>query len=180
MVGIAANPFNVFVPPEAVTDIVPEPHEGTMAVMVVGETKVKDVASTPANLTILVPLKLLPVIVTVVPAAALVGVKEEIIGGGRKLKPLKMPCPVGVTTLTLPEAPAPIVALIDVEDTTVKDVAGIPPKITDVAPVKFTPVMETILPVPAKVGVKELMVTGGKKLWYLVAVSLRVPLETIS
>jgi hypothetical protein len=43
----------------------------------------------------------------------------------------------------MPEAPEPTVALILVALTTVNVVAGVPPKLTAVAPVKFVPVMLT-------------------------------------
>ena len=42
--------------------------------------------------------------------------------------------------------------------TTVKVVAAVPPKLTAVAPVKFVPVIVTVVPVGAVVGVKEVIV----------------------
>ena len=62
-----------------------------------------------------------------------------------------MPTGVVTVTFTVPAAPAGAVAVIEVEETTVKLVAGFPePKSTAVAPVKFVPVMVTL--VPAVVG----------------------------
>ncbi len=57
--------------------------EGTTAVIEVELTTVNEAASIPLNFTAEVPVKLVPVIVTVVPALAhsLVGVNEEIVGG---------------------------------------------------------------------------------------------------
>jgi hypothetical protein len=59
------------------------------------------------------------------------------------VKPANVPVPEAVVTETVPEAPEPTVALILVALTTVNVVAGVPPKLTAVAPVKFVPVMLT-------------------------------------
>ena len=61
-------------------------------------------------------------------------------------------------TLTLPDAPAPTTAVIVVAFTTVNDDAAVPPKLTAVVPAKFVPVIVTVVPVAAVVGVKEMMV----------------------
>ena len=91
MVGKEINPANEPVPPGVVTLIKPEPLEGTTAVIVVGEIVLNELAGTPAKLTAVTPLKLVPVIVTVTPAAADVGTKPVIAGGGRKMKPPREP-----------------------------------------------------------------------------------------
>ena len=161
MVGNEINPAKEPVPPGVVTLIEPEPPEGVTAVIVVGEIVLNELAGTPAKLTAVTPLKLVPVMVTVTPAAAVVGTKPVIPGGGRKVKPPREPWPVGVTTFTFPEAPLPTVALMEVDDNTVNPNAETPPKLTDVAPKKFTPVIMTRLPAPAIVGVKEVTITGG-------------------
>jgi len=44
--------------------------------------------------------------------------------------------------------------------TTTKEVAAVPPKLTAVAPVKFVPVMVTVIPVEAEAGVKDVTVGG--------------------
>ena len=41
----------------------------------------------PPKLTAVAPVKLVPVMVTVVPLPAFVGVKEDIVGGGINVKP---------------------------------------------------------------------------------------------
>lgn len=69
--------------------------------------------------------------------------------------------PPGEVTETLPLVPAATTAVIEVELTTVYEVAAVPPKLTAVAPVKLVPVMVTVVPVPAEVGVNELMVGAG-------------------
>jgi hypothetical protein len=65
-----------------------------------------------------------------------VGVKELIKGGPAKAKPLIRAVPLGVTTVISPENAAPTTAVMVVEFT-VKEVAGTPPKLTDVAPLKL-------------------------------------------
>ena len=59
------------------------------------------------------------------------------------MKPANVPVPDAVVTETVPEAPAPTVALMLVALTTVNEVAAVPPKLTAVAPVKFVPVIVT-------------------------------------
>jgi hypothetical protein len=56
--------------------------------------------------------------------------------------------PLGVVTVTSTVAADPpgAMAVIDVSDKTLKVVAGMLPKLTAVAPVKFVPVIVTIVP----------------------------------
>src|SRR5258708_31052698 len=87
------------------------------------------------------------------------GVKPVIVWGCMlKVKPFLVAKLVGVVTLTTPEAPAPTTALMVVGDTTIKELAAMPPKLTPVTPVKLVPVILTAVPVAPLVGVKELMV----------------------
>ena len=71
--------------------------------------------------------------------------------------------PSAFTTCTEPELPAATTAVICVEETTVKDAAGVPPKVTAVVPVKLVPVMTTFIPVEAEVGEKPVTVGGRAK-----------------
>ena len=65
-----------------VTEIVPVVAPvGTVAVMDVAETTVNFVATVPWNLTVVAPVKLVPVIVTVVPMGPDAGVNDVIVGG---------------------------------------------------------------------------------------------------
>jgi hypothetical protein len=76
-----------------------------------------------------------------------VGVKDVIAGAGvavTKVNPVLLAMPFDVVTLILPVAPVPTTAVILVALTTVNDVAGVPPKLTAVAPVKFVPVIVTV------------------------------------
>jgi hypothetical protein len=75
-----------------------------------------------------------------------------------KLNSFLVATPPGVVTLTLPQFPALTTAVIEVLFTTVKELAGVPPKLTAVAPVKLVPVMVTVVPLPALAGVKALIV----------------------
>ena len=62
-----------------------------------------------------------------------------------------------MVTVTLPVEPAPTTAVIWVGETTEKLAASVPPNLTSV-PVKLVPVITTVMPVLADVGVKEVMV----------------------
>ena len=78
------------------------------------------------------------------------------------VNPALLTMPFAVVTLTLPVAPAPTTAVILVALTTVNEVAAVPPKLTAVVPVKFVPVIVTVCPVPAEVGLNDAIVGGGK------------------
>ena len=151
MVGGAmkVNPARLATPPGAVTCTLPEaPPAATTAVICVAETTIKLVAATPPKRTCVAPVKFVPLIVTVAPMAALVGVKLVMVGGGANVKPASVAVPPGAVTETEPLAPAAKTAVIWVADTTIKLAAAVPPKLTAVAPVKFVPVMVTVVPKP--------------------------------
>ena len=162
--GIKVKPDIVAVPPGVVTVTSPVAHvDPTFTVMVVELTTVKLVPATPPNLTAVAPVNPVPVMVTVIPAPALVGVKDVMVGTGNQLNPDRVAVPPMVETETKPDVPAPTTAVMEVEDTTVNDVAGVPPKLTAEAVEKLVPVMVTVVPAPALVGVKEVMVGAGIK-----------------
>jgi len=160
--GININPDKVPEPASEVSKISPEEPEPTTAVMVVDETILNDEAFVPPNLTDVTPLKSDPVIVTVVPVVAEVGIKEETIGGGTYINPVRLLTPEELVTLTLPDAPFPTTALIVFELTIVKEVAATPPKLTAVVPVKLIPVITTVLPPAAVEGLKDAIAGIGK------------------
>ena len=56
-------------------------------------TTVNDVAAVPPKLTAVAPVKLVPVIVTVVPDAAVLGVNEVMVGGVQGVTTLRMKLP---------------------------------------------------------------------------------------
>ena len=157
---INVNPANDAVPAGVVTLTLPDAPVATTAVILVEEFTTNDVAVTPPNRTAVAPVKFVPVIVIVAPVAPVVGVNDEIIGGGININPANDAVPAGVVTLTLPVAPAPTMAVMLVEEFTTNDAAATPPKLTAVTPVKFVPVIVTVVPVPADVGVNDEMVGG--------------------
>ena len=103
------------------------------------------VAFTPPNVTLVAPVKLVPVIVTGVPTDPLVGLKLRIAGVTRNIL-LLVSVPPGVVTVT-----EPVVALAGtnavryVSETTVK-VAATPWNETLVAPVKPWPRISMVFP----------------------------------
>lgn len=118
-------------------------------------------AVVPLNFTRLLPgvgSKLVPVMVTVVPMGPLLGVKPVMVGGTRKAKPVSVPVPPGVVTETIPELPAPTTASMEVGEFTVNELAVVPPKLTVVAPIKLVPVIVTVAPAAALVGLNDVMV----------------------
>jgi hypothetical protein len=72
--------------------------------MVVALATVKVVAAVPPKVTAVAPVKLVPLMVTVAPAAADDGEMAVMVGAGIA-KPAKLPVPNGVVTETLPDAP---------------------------------------------------------------------------
>jgi len=160
IVGAArnVNPASVAVPPVVVTLTLPDAPVPTIAVMLVAELTVNDVAATPPKLTAVAAVKFVPVIVTDVPVAPLVGVKEVIVGTGIKVNPASVAVPPAVVTLTFPDAPVPTTAVILVAELTANDDAVIPPKLTEVAPVRLVPVIVIDVPITPLVGVKEVII----------------------
>ena len=141
------------VPPTVVTvtSSVPVP-AGAVAVICVALFTVKLVAAVTPKFTAVAPVKLVPVMVTLVPplvgpavglmlVTAGTGIFAEPIRRSRRTRP---PAVVAVTS-TVP-APAGAVAVIRVALLTVKLVAAVTPKFTAVAPVKFVPLMVTLVP----------------------------------
>lgn len=134
------------VPPGVVTAIFPViAPMGTVAVSCVSEFTVKVVAATPPKVTLVVCLRLTPVIVTTVPTGLLVGLKLVICGITRKIT-LLVNVPLGVTTVTLPVvASVGTVVVISELDTTL-NVASVPLKLTLVVPVRSVARIMTVAP----------------------------------
>ena len=78
------------------------------------------------------------------------------------MKPLLVIAPFAVTSRTFPVLPVPTTAVIDVELTTENEDAAVFPNRTAVTPVKLVPVIVTVCPVPAEVGLNDVIVGGGK------------------
>src|SRR2546421_11818440 len=129
--------------------------------MVVVESTLILLADIPTIFTSVIPLKFFPVMVIVVPLPARVGVKETIVG--RKRKPFITAVPPGVTIFKGPELPFDKTALIVVADTTEKEDAETPPKLTAEALVKSEPMIATVLSSCAVEGEKDCITDGDIK-----------------
>ena len=156
-VTVKGNP--VLVPPGVVTTTGPVlAPGGTLVVIWVAEFTV-NVAAVPLKLTAVAPVRLVPVMTTVVPTVPLVGFRLPRVGAGTAMvnsRPLLVP--PGVATVTLPlAAPAGTVAVIWVPEFTV-NVAAAPLKLTAVAPVRLVPVITTLVPAEPLAGLSPLSV----------------------
>jgi len=160
------------VPPEVVTAMLlaPAVPAGVTAVIDVDDTTTTLVAATPPTVTLVAPVKLVPVMVMAVPPRVEpeVGLIPEIVGGGVMLvnAPGLLAVPPGVVTVMAcaPAVPAGVTAVTEVVPTTFTLVAATPPTVTLVVPVKLVPVMVMVVPprVEPDVGLTVLMVgTAG-------------------
>jgi hypothetical protein len=176
------------VPPGPVTTIVATP-----AVAAVGTTKVRvvelvtlSVVVMPFSVTLVAPVKLVPVTVTTVPGSALAGAKLVIVGavGGVAVTVngvLLLAVPAGVVTLMVPEGAAAGTVKVMLVALTVVNVVVSAPSITAVAPLRAVPVTVTVVPAMPLVGVKLVMVgaaTGSSFLEQLA--SHRLPSATLA
>ena len=106
------------VPPAVVTLTFPEAPDPTTAVIVVADTTLKAAARVPPKLTVVAPVKLLPVIVTTESVDPVAGVNEVMAGtgggggGASYVNPPNVAVPPSAVTLTLPDAPEPTMAVI--------------------------------------------------------------------
>jgi hypothetical protein len=159
--GINIKPFKLAVPPGVVKLSAPVDPLPTTATIVVDETTVNAVTGVPPRVIADVASKLLPVMVINAPVAAAVGVKDVMMGAGINIKPFKLAVPPGVVKLSTPEDPLPTTATIVVDETTVNEVTGVPPRVIADAASKLLPVMVINALVAATVGVKDIMMGAG-------------------
>ncbi len=97
-------------------------------------------------------------LVALVPAT---GAMELMVGGPRKVKTdLVAASPTRVETVMGPLEPEPTTAVIRLADMISCETAGVPPKNTCSVPCKLVPLMVTVEPAPAALGVNE-RTTGG-------------------
>jgi len=151
------------VPPGPVTEIFPVVAvAGTVALICVSESILKVGSAAPLKSTAVAPVNPVPVMVTFVPTGPLTGRKEVIWGAGAEptVKSVALVAvPLGVVTVTGPLcAPFWTVAVTCVFETTTKAGSALLPIITWVAPVKFVPVIVTLVPADPKFGVNDEMV----------------------
>ena len=140
-------------PPPVVTIMPTAPAlcAGVLQVIVVLFTMLIDVAAIPPNVTKVAPVKFLPVILTLVPPAMPPDDGEIllIIGGVIYVKDENAPLfPYNDVTI-MPTAPVlrtGVIQVIVVLFTTLIFVAAKPSNVTDVAPVKFMPVIVAFVP----------------------------------
>ena len=144
-------------PPAVVTTIVFAPADpaGVNAVIEVASTTLTLVAATPPTVTLIAPVKLVPVMVIAVPAVNGPddGLTLAIVGASTYVNApvlVTVPPTVVTTTSAAPAAPAGVTAVMEVALTTTTPVAATPPTVTLLAPVKLVPVM--VIAVPPAVG----------------------------
>lgn len=131
---------------------------GTVAVIFVALFTVKE-AAVPLNETAVAPIRFVPLIVTEVPACPLVGAKEETVGAEAEVtvkEAVEVAVPPAVVTENLPVLAPFGTARVILLPLTAKDVAA-PFSVTFVAPVRFAPVMVTLVPGGPLAGEKLLM-----------------------
>ena len=87
------NPGKEAAPPKVVTVIIPVAPKLEIAVILVEEFIVNELAGIPPKLTATVFKRLVPIIVTGVPEIPCIGEKEVRTGAGTKVNPLNNPVP---------------------------------------------------------------------------------------
>jgi hypothetical protein len=134
---------------------------GETAVIEVEELTVKLLAATVPKETLVAPVKLVPVMLTdVLPPVLPLDVPKEVTVAAEAAVYVKLsldeevdvPVYVVTVTSTTPAACGGLVAVMEVAEFTVKELAATEPNLTAVAPVKFVPVITTEVP-PAVVPV---------------------------
>ena len=153
----------VAVPAAVVTLIGPDDATvGTVAVICV-LLSTENAADVPLNFTSVAPVRLVPVILTLVPTGPLVGAKALSVGAGVVTVKLALlvAVPLGVVTLMGPvAAPAGTVALI-CESLLTEKLAVVPLNLTAVAPVRSLPVIVTLVPADPLVGANAVRAGAG-------------------
>jgi hypothetical protein len=146
----------LMVTPLVVTEIAPEDApEGTDVVMLVGVDEVTT-AGVPLNDTMGEALKLVPLIVTIAPAAPSEGVKVEIVGVSNTSKgvPLETVSPFSVNEIVPVDAPTgtEVVILVEVEAVTTAATPLNSTTLLDDVVLKLFPEMITVAPTAPLVG----------------------------
>jgi hypothetical protein len=143
------------VPPGVTTVISTAPADpaGEVAVIEVAEFTVNEVALVVPNLTAETEVKPVPVMLTLVPPAVgpAFGLTAVTVGAAWYVKwsaevAVEVPLEVVTVTSTVPADPAGELAVIEVAEFTVNEVASVVPNLTAVAASKFVPVMVTLVP----------------------------------
>ncbi len=166
------NPALVAVPVGVITVIGPAPAlAGACAVIRVLDCTVNEGAGTPLKRTCDVPTKLLPSIVTIVPAGPLPGLNDAMPGswlGAITTKPcVLLAVPAAVVTMINPlVAPAGTMAVIEFTPFTKKP-AETPLNLTLCTLTKLVPVIVICAPAWPLIGLKKLIEGSGDAAWTL-------------
>ena len=142
-------------------------------------------ALTPAGKPVAAPIPVAPVVLCVMALKGVliqsVGVEEAapaVLLGLTVNVPLLVAVPLEVVTAIVPVVPLPTVAVICVAEFTVKELTAVPPIVTALAPVKFIPVIVTVLPAQPEEGVKEVIEGVTAQLTPVVTPPGAIQLET--
>ena len=132
---------------------------------------VVELADVPLNFTAVVPVKFVPVMITLIPTPPLVGVKPVMVGRNMTVKLVALlAVPAAVIMVMSPVlAPAGTIVVIVVAVFTVK-AADVPLNVTAVAPVKLAPLIVTLVPIGPLVGETLVILGATTKFGELVAV----------
>ncbi len=101
---------------------------------------------TPPKLTPVILLQFVQFMFTFWPSIAISGL-TDVITGGKKVKPPSVAAPPLVTTLMSPDAPVPITAsILTLFCSTWYDTGALPPKVSELAYLRFVPVNIIVVP----------------------------------
>lgn len=152
-------------PPGVATLTAPVDPLPTAAVICVPELTVKDEALVLPNLTLVAPVRLAPLMMTLVFFIPAEGPNELMTGAGINVKlDLLVAMPSGVVTTILPVEPLPTTAVILALEFILKLAAGEPPKLTAVVLLKLLPLITILAPLAPFSGAKEL-IAGAVAIW---------------
>ena len=149
-------PAEAAVPPGVVTEICPLVAAAGTVVEIWDAFRTVNVAEAPLNFRAVAPVKFVPVTVTAVAGAPLVGEKLAMVGAGCIIVKLAadVAVPFGVSTVIFPVVAAAGTAVVICVALFTVMVAAVPLNFTAVAPVKPVPLITTLAPVKPAVGVK--------------------------
>lgn len=156
-------PALVALPSNVVTVMRPVVAPAGTVVVTVPELLTLNIAALPPNETAVVPVKLVPLIVTPVPPGPLAGAKEVMAGITVKRVVVTKGPPPGVVTVIGPVVAPGGTAVVIVPGGPSVNVAATPLNETAVAPVKFVPVIVTPVPTGPKIGANGLKLIPSRK-----------------
>lgn len=173
-------PAEAAVPPGVVTEICPLVAAAGTVVEIWDAFRTVNVAEAPLNFRAVAPVKFVPVTVTAVAGAPLVGEKLAMVGAGCIIVKLAadVAVPFGVSTVIFPVVAAAGTAVVICVALFTVMVAAVPLNFTAVAPVKFVPVRVTEAPAKPLDGEK-LVIEGAFDETVKLDTEVAVPLEVV-